>query len=254
MTGEVHPAAAHGYGRAAATYARARPSYPDAAVEWLLTELARPSRVVEVGAGTGKFTAKLLERDVSVLAVEPVAAMRDRLATLGPTVTPLDATAEHLPFATRSVTSLVAAQSLHWADVPVALAEFDRVLHPGRAIGLIWNFRDVDVQWQRELDALLGEVRGGAPHSRDGRWERSVAASVFEITASERWRWSLPTTQAGVLDRVRSVSYVAAMKEAEQRTVEQRVVKLLRKHGFDTSDGTIEFPYVTEAYLLRRPG
>jgi SAM-dependent methyltransferase len=247
---DVHPAAGAGYGRAAEAYARARPSYPDAAIDWLLAGLGARGRVVEVGAGTGKFTARLVERGVAVLAVEPVAAMRDRLAALGTLVTPLEATAERLPFESGSAGALVASQSLHWADVPVALAEFDRVLAADGALGLIWNFRDVGVPWQRDLDALLESLRGDAPHSRDGRWERGVEASAFAVAASETWRWSVAMDEAGVVARVRSVSYVAALPEGEQRRVDARVLGLLADHGL--RGGAIEFPYVTEAYVLRR--
>jgi SAM-dependent methyltransferase len=252
MKREVHSAATNGYGRAAETYARARPSYPDAAVDWLLAELGGPSRVVEIGAGTGKFTAQLVERDVEVIAVEPVAAMRHCLSALGPLVTALDATAEHLPFETESVGSLVASQSLHWADVATALAEFSRTLAQSGATGLIWNFRDTDMDWQRDLDALLSELRRDAPHSRDGRWEHAVDASAFEIAASKTWRWSFATDQAGVLDRVRSVSYVAAMPESDQLRVDDRVRELLHEHGLDSTAEPFDFPYVTEAYILRR--
>jgi SAM-dependent methyltransferase len=178
--------------------------------------------------------------------------MCERLSTLGPLVTPLDATAETLPLETGSVDALVASQSLHWTDVSAALAEFDRVLRSTGAVGLIWNFRDVALPWQRDLDALLSELRGDAPHSRDGRWERAVKASAFEPTTSEAWRWSLTTDQAGVLDRVRSVSYVAAMPEDEQQKVDEQVREILREHGVNSSGIPIEFPYVTEAYVLRR--
>jgi SAM-dependent methyltransferase len=248
---EIHSAATEGYGKAAATYARARPSYPDVAVDWLLAKLGYPSRVLEVGAGTGKFTAQLVDRELAVLAVEPVAAMRERLAALGHLVSAVEATAERLPFATASVGSLVASQSLHWTDVDLALAEFDRILTPAGSIGLIWNFRDVDVPWQRDLDALLSELRGDAPHSRDGRWERAVDASDFEIVASDAWQWSVLTDEAGVLERVGSVSYVAAMAEDDQLLVDERVRALLRKHGIST-ERTFDFLYRTEAYVLRR--
>jgi SAM-dependent methyltransferase len=194
----------------------------------------------------------LVERNVTVLAVEPVAAMRDRLSALGALVTPLDATAEHLPLEARSVDALVASRSLHWADVSVALTEFDRVLHSTGAVGLIWNFRDTAIPWQRDLDALLSELRADAPHSRDGRWESAVAVSAFEANASETWRWSLTTDEAGVLDRVRSVSYVAAMPEDGQQRVDERVLDILREHGLRRSESPIEFAYVTEAYVLRR--
>jgi ubiquinone/menaquinone biosynthesis C-methylase UbiE len=220
--------------------------------DWLLAELGDPPNVVEVGAGTGKFTAQFVERNVRVLAVEPVAAMRERLSMIGPLVTPLAATAEDLPLETGSVDALVASQSLHWADVSVALTEFDRVLHPSGAVGLIWNVRDVAVPWQRDLDALLSELRGQAPHSRDGRWERAVKASVFESTRSETWRWSSAMDESGVLERVRSVSYIAAMPQDEQRKVDERILDLLREHGLNSSAEPIGFPYVTEAYVLQR--
>jgi SAM-dependent methyltransferase len=249
---DVHPAAAQGYGFAADTYARARPSYPDGAVEWVLAELDEPVRVVEIGAGTGKFTAQLVRRGVAVVAVEPVAALRERLISLGPLVTPIEARAEDLPMPARSVECVVASQSLHWAHVPAALAEFDRVLDASGAVALIWNFRDLAVAWQRDLDALLAELRGDVPHSRDGRWQRAVAGSAFEIAASEMWRWSLATDEAAVLDRVRSVSYVAALPEDGQRGVDRCVIDLLRQHGLNSIERPIEFGYVTEAYVLRR--
>jgi SAM-dependent methyltransferase len=246
---DVH-AAADGYTRAADVYARARPSYPDGAVDWLLAALGGPARVVEVGAGTGKLTAQLVARSVEILAVEPVAAMRARLDALGRLVRPLDATAEALPLDAATVDAIVASQSLHWTDVPRALTEFDRVLRDGGAVGLLWNFRDVSVPWQRDLDELLAELRGSAPHSRDGRWERAVPSSAFELAGSAAWRWSLPTDEAGVVDRVRSASYVAALGGEEQQAVADRVRAILARHAL--AGRAIEFPYVTEAYVLRR--
>ena len=78
----IHPTAAAGFAQAADDYARGRPDYPPAIVDWLRDELRlRPgAEVVDLAAGTGKFTARLIETGARVLAVEPVAAMRDRLA------------------------------------------------------------------------------------------------------------------------------------------------------------------------------
>ena len=242
----LHPAAREGYGRAADTYARARPGYPAAAVDWLLGA-AGTADLVEIGAGTGAFTRDVLTRGVRVTAVEPVAAMREQLASLG--VDAVDAVAESLPFAAGSIECVVASQSLHWADVDRAFAEFDRVLAPDGAIGLIWNFRDLDVAWQRDLDTLLTSLRGGAPHSRDGRWQAAAERSVFAVSDQAEWRWTRETDAAGVVARVRSVSYVAALTARAQEAVDDRVRGVLARHGLE---GAISFPYVTEAYVLRR--
>jgi len=50
-------------------YDRWRPSYPDAAVDWL-APLA-PARVADLGAGTERLTSLLLSRGLTVEAVEP---------------------------------------------------------------------------------------------------------------------------------------------------------------------------------------
>jgi SAM-dependent methyltransferase len=249
----VHEAARKGYGTAADIYARARPAYPEAAVEWLVERLRLangPGEIVEIGAGTGKLTVELAARGFAVVAVEPIPAMRERLIGLGDRIVAVDAVAERLPFETASVARIVASQSLHWADVELALAEFNRVLAPAGLIALVWNFRDTDVSWQADLDKLLSELRGDTPHSRDGRWERAVDGSPLAITASGSWRWAVASDLAGVIDRVRSVSYVAALSERDQATVDESVREVVRRHNLD--EGTIDFPYVTEAYLLRR--
>jgi hypothetical protein len=146
---------------------------------------------------------------------------------------------------------VIAAQSLHWTDVDRAFAEFDRILRRDGAVGLVWNFRDVSVAWQGELDTLLETLRRDAPHSRDGRWQQALATSPFDVAERGEWSWSLPTDAAGVVKRVRSVSYVAALPEAEQQRVDEQVRGLLARHGLDR-DEAISFPYVTEAYVLRR--
>ena len=55
--------------RVADAYDRGRPSYPVEAAVWLTGRTV--STVVELGAGTGKFTDRLLELRHDVLATDP---------------------------------------------------------------------------------------------------------------------------------------------------------------------------------------
>src|SRR4051812_49440507 len=83
------------FGGSAALYERARPGYPQAAVDWLLAPGAR--RVVDLAAGTGKFTRLLVERGLEGVAVEPSAGVRAGVARGLPRVPGGDGPAEALP-------------------------------------------------------------------------------------------------------------------------------------------------------------
>ena len=69
----------------ASRYDMYRPSYPQEAVEDLLAKLQikglKNARIVDLGAGTGKFTETLADRDEAyeVMAVEPHEQMKSQL-------------------------------------------------------------------------------------------------------------------------------------------------------------------------------
>ena len=84
----VHHAAQQGFSSQADAYARGRPDYPEALDDWLKQALGLgPGRqVADVGAGTGKFTPRLVRTGAEVAAVEPVEAMRAKLSEALPGV------------------------------------------------------------------------------------------------------------------------------------------------------------------------
>lgn len=105
MEAGIHESAAAGYARAPDAYERGRPGYPEEAIVLLAAELGlRPgARVVDLAAGTGKLTRALAALGADVVAVEPVAEMRDVLAAALPSVTALAGTAEAIPLEDASV-------------------------------------------------------------------------------------------------------------------------------------------------------
>ena len=73
---DVHGSAREGFSREAKAYAHGRPDYPDELLGWLgeALEIGAGKEVVDLGAGTGKFTSLLLRTGAQVTAIEPVAA------------------------------------------------------------------------------------------------------------------------------------------------------------------------------------
>ena len=113
----MHRTAAAPITRGADTYVRGRPDFPPAALTWLREDLGlRPGKTssLDLGAGTGKFTRLLVGAGAEVKAVEPVAAMRDRLQRDLPGVTALPGTAQHIRLPDSSTDAVICAQAFHW--------------------------------------------------------------------------------------------------------------------------------------------
>ena len=156
--GGPDPRRARVFGATAEEYERFRPTYPPAAVDWLLPPGA--TRVADVGAGTGKLTGPLLARGVEVAAVEPDPAMLAVLRREHPAAVPYLAGAEALPLPDHSVDAVLAGQAWHWFDHARAVPEVLRVLRPGGVLGLVWNGPDPRDLWEYDLARLDPDTGG----------------------------------------------------------------------------------------------
>ncbi len=251
----IHEAAARGFEAAVEPYERARPSYPDDAVEYLVRELGlAPGRdVLELGAGTGKFTRLLEPSGARITAVEPVAAMREALAGNCPAVTILDGTAEDVPVPDATADAVVAAQAFHWFDGDRALAEAHRVLRPGGRLGLIWNVRDEATDWSERITAIFDRLAGDGPRYRDLRWRAAFERTELFGPLHHQVAYHVHEVDRDTfLDRVLSVSYVASAPEDERERVVVEVNELLDKDPDLSGAASIVMPYRTDVFWTAR--
>jgi SAM-dependent methyltransferase len=244
----IHETAAVGFDRGAADYERGRPGYPPEAVEHLtrVLGLGPDTTVVELGAGTGKFTRLLVGTGARVIAAEPVAGMRDELARNLPGVQRIDVTAEDTGLAAGSVDAVVAANAFHWFDGDAAIREMARILGPGGGIGVVWNRRDESDPVQEGISRIVDPYAGDALRFRSGAWreafERSEQLTVLE---PRTFSYVQHADLEGLRARVTSISYIASLDAAERATVVAEVDAL--------ADGAeeLDLPYVTEVYTCR---
>ena len=150
------------------------------------------------------------------------------------------ATAERIPVRSRSVDVVVCAQSFHWFDHDLALAEIARVLRPGGVLALVWNTYDTSIPWVRRLERLLMRPDDG---DRAFALKESPYFGFVEEKSFRFWQVHNARTLA---DLARSVSRVATMRESERDELLAQVDALYADYGRG-HDG-MQLPWVTRCY------
>jgi SAM-dependent methyltransferase len=248
---DLHRAAAEGFGRGAQTYVRGRPGFPPQSLDWLKDDLGvgPGTRVVDLGAGTGKFTKLLAQTGAHVIAVEPVAAMIEQLAADLPDVQSLRATAQALPLSDGSMDAVICAQAFHWFATATALAEIRRVLKPGGVLGLIWNVRDDSVDWNAALTRIMAPFEGDAPRYYKDEWRRVFPAPGFDDLRERVFENEhVGSPEHVIVDRVASVSFIAALDATTRERVLDDVRALIDSTPQLAGKAEVSAPYVTRAY------
>jgi SAM-dependent methyltransferase len=246
----IHPQAAQGFGRAAEEYERGRPEYPAEAIDWLARRLGlAPGRtILDVGAGTGKLTRALARTGASLIAVEPVPQMRSVLGRQVPEARLLAGRAEEIPLPDACVDAIVAGQAFHWFDGPRALVEFHRLLRPGEHLGLIWNRRDSTQPVHQAIDQIIERNRRDTPAYHRNEWATVFDDNPWFAAADRTEVFSEQTVdEQGLVDRVLSISYIAALQAAERQQVETRL-RALAQGGLEP------LRHRTQAFVYARLG
>ncbi len=230
---------ARSFERAAEEYERTRPDYPPAVLD--AVPLGEDAEVVDLGAGTGKLTRVLARRYRRVIAVEPLDGMRAILERVVGEAESLAGSAEQIPLPDASVDGVFAGQAFHWFANDQAIAEIARVLRPGGALALIWNEGDdarIDPRpeayrtYLAELHApSLAAVRSGLP------FKDLIARGPFGAVAEAAFPHDHVLDRSGMLDNVRSMSWIASKPDAEQEVVIARLGELV-------PEGTYAIPNV----------
>jgi len=244
--------AARGFEAAADAYDRARPEYPEEAMDLVarVLHLAPGRRLLDLGAGTGKFSRLAAARGATVVALEPADAMVRRAAGV-PGVLPVRAVAEALPIRPHSADAACAASAFHWFDGRRTLGEIHRALRRHGRLALLWNKRDDTVDWVARISAIVNRHEGNAPRYRTGDWHRAFdgARDLFRPLEEASFRHEHALSAAGVVERVATVSFIATMPQAEREAVLDEVRALLASHPDTAGREGLPMAYLTDVFL-----
>jgi SAM-dependent methyltransferase len=239
-------------------YAKFRPSYPDAALDFIIShcDFGPRSLLVDVGCGTGISTRLFAERGIPLLGIEPNDEMLQQAAATPvppgcPTPNYRKGRAEETGMSDRCVDAVLAAQAFHWFAAEAALKEFRRILKPGGWVALLWNERDE----QDPCTADYGRVVRSTPDAGAVELPRGRAGEALLVSPlfQEAGRFMFTNRQLlseeGLLGRAFSASYAPREPvQAHAFTERLRAVFARWQH-----QGIVTIRYGTSVYLARSP-
>jgi SAM-dependent methyltransferase len=208
--------------------------------------------VLDLAAGTGQLARLFRPRVGNVIAVEPAAAMRERLAADMPDVVALDGTAEAIPLADQAVDAVVVGEAFHWFRTGEAAQEIARVLTEAGGLALLWNvptWTIEDTPWLdafREIVAGHKRAAGGYPAGGCSWRQRLDQTSLFAPITHVQARHVQHLSSDDFVAQVASWSWIANLPNAERRTVLTSVRALMREHP------EVSVSYRTDLYWTRR--
>ncbi|HYA66235.1 MAG TPA: class I SAM-dependent methyltransferase [Burkholderiaceae bacterium] len=242
------------FGTRAAAYARARPSYPDAAVAELshALKLAKGCLVVDLGCGTGLSSEVFLRAGFRVIGIEPSELMRLHamgLADRYPGFTVLDGRAEATAVDAGCADLVIAAQAFHWFDVAAARREALRISRRPAQAALLWNDRRTDgSEFALGYEQLL---RRFCTDYAELQQQHARPERVTAFFGNERWRTiqvahSTPLDLQTLTDRLNSASYVPAATDPRHSVM----MRSLRELFVATArEGVVQMEFATRVHF-----
>jgi ubiquinone/menaquinone biosynthesis C-methylase UbiE len=248
--------AQQGFQRGAELYQHSRPDYPEEIIGWLQhqLQLQSHSRIVDLGAGTGKFLPYLKRISTHICAIEPISEMLAQLKQVHPEVTTIQTDSQHLGLALHSIDAVCCAQSFHWFAQAESLQEIYQILKPHGALGLIWNQRDTRMEWVQAIADLLAPLEQDTPRFHSWHWQEVFKqCAFFDLQSLQHFYFQhVGTVEQVVVNRILSTSFISAATLSEKQNIRKQLLDIMRFYCDKTAQDQIAFPYITYAYHYKK--
>jgi SAM-dependent methyltransferase len=217
-------------------YDEVRFGYIPEAVETLLThlEISSGAKVVEIGAGTGKFTTIIDGAGYDIVAVEPSAGMIESFKKKLPHIPTIEGSVYDIPLENGYADAVIVAQAFHWFGNVGALKEIARLLRPGGKLALIWNYENFkllkDDSFQKQIADYIHSFDSQVPQYRRMEWIKAFEDQPYFYVPYHEEHFSykklIPADPEFLWRYWESRSYITALSEEERNKIKQQVYKI----------------------------
>jgi SAM-dependent methyltransferase len=251
---------ARSFGAVARAYDRARPSYPEAMIDDIVAAgaLLPGTAAVEVGAGTGKATVQFGVRGLTLVCIEPDAAMAAVLRDNSQLLTNVDIVIS--PFEDfhpgRTFDAVIAAQSWHWTQPESRYLSAAALLREGGLLALFWNRAQTQLMplWPAidEIYRRHGVTRRGEAESaaQPPAWPGDEIEKLSTFADVEVRSYFSTQTYSALewCDYMASTSDHLILDPEQSAAVLTEVRQVIEGQG----DGALEVTHRCDLYLARR--
>jgi SAM-dependent methyltransferase len=244
-------------------YDRARPTYPPAIFDDIVTLSGIPDagRILEIGPGTGQATLPMAERGYRITAVElgPSLAVvaRRNLAAYANVDVQVGAF-EEWPLPDEPFDLAMCFSAFHWLDHGLALPKIAAALRPGGALvyttgghvegGTSQFFVDVQDCYVRHMPGTPPGLRSDPPEAIALESPITDESGLFEPAVHARHVWLRDFTTQAYIDELNTYSAKLALSEEDRIAL----LSCIRTMIDERYGGRITKAYLTDLHVARR--
>lgn len=249
------------FDQAASYYDKFRPSYPQKIIDTLIrkTGMNLNSKILEIGAGSGKATELFAPQGYNFLCIDPgeqlVEVGRKKFANFN-NIKFEAARFEEYPAEAAAFDVIFSAQAFHWIPQPIGFQKCAEALKDGGYLALLWNmYITFDNEIDNELIEISDKYGGIADFLSKSDCQKRIASITSQIKNSNLfllpevhqllWKQTYSTDEYfGFM--LTGNSFVQKTKEEKEKAYEE-ILNLSHKNN-----GVIERPYLCVLYLAQK--
>lgn len=249
------------FDEAADYYDRFRPSYPEEMVNCIIdkTGIKDNSKILEIGAGSGKATELFVKKGFEMHCIEPGANLAEAGAAKFNYTDKVKyniSRFEEWDEMSKYFDLAISAQAFHWVPQPIGFEKCAKTLKANKYLALFWNMYLTNSQPVDDELAKLSEEYGGllildSKEACEKRIKSNIegikASGYFKEPEVYRFPWSQQYNAEEYIGFLRTGNGYLSLDEQDREIVDKKVTDIINRNG-----GSIVRPYLCVLYLAQK--